>query len=366
MGGPKKTKEVKETGLYDTLGIEPDATSGQVKKAYYRMAKQHHPDKNDGNEAAKQRFQEISDAYQILMDEESRANYDRFGRQAVGEPPKVDAKQFYAMMFGSEEFEPLIGKLNISSAMGVDDDELQVPEGQDPAMYEAVHEQLQQWKREVTCAMNLVDLIKIFAEDGAPEAEFRSKLHQLGTELASSPIGAALLTFIGTCYREFATMAMGTHAVSGAIPDRMRGAMTSALHQRNLVNAYGSAFKAGASAAGAANKLESQPGEASAAVAQKAQDGMMKVVWHTTRIEIEGLLRKVCFKVTHDSSVEKPMRRRRAQALIIVGEVFVSLGATTAEGLAALAERLGPAVVPEADAPEAGVPEDDAPEAAER
>merc|ERR1712070_725046 len=237
--------------------------------------------------------------------------------------------------------------------------------GQDPAMYEAVHEQLLQWKREVTCAMNLVDLIKVYAEDGAPEAEFRSKLHELGSELASSQIGGALLTFIGTCYREFATMALGTHAVSGTVPDRMRGAMTSALHQRNLVNAYGSAAKAVASAAGAANKLESG-GEASADVAQKAQDGMMKVVWHTTRIEIEGLLRKVCFKVTHDSSIEKPMRRRRAQALIIVGEVFVSLGATTAEGLAALAERLGPAVVPEADAPEAGVPEDDAPEAAER
>merc|ERR1712205_120904 len=190
-------------------------------------------------------------------------------------------------MFGSEEFEPLIGKLNISSAMGVDDDELQVPEGHDPAIYEAVHEQLQQWKREVTCAMNLVDLIKLFAEEGAPEAEFRSKLEQLGTELASSQIGGALLTFIGTCYREFATMALGTHAVSGALPDRMRGAMTSALHQRNLVNAYGSAAKAVASAAGAANKLESG-GEASADIAQRAQDNMMKVVWHTTRIEIEG------------------------------------------------------------------------------
>jgi len=363
---PKKTKEVKETGLYDTLGIEPDATSGQVKKAYYKMAKQHHPDKNDGDESAKQRFQEISDAYVILMDEESRTNYDKNGRQAMGEQPKVDAKQFYAMMFGSEEFEPLIGKLNISAAMGVDDEEVQVPEGQDPAMYEEVHGHLQEWKREVTCAMNLVDLIKLFAEEEAPEAEYRQKIEQLGAELASSQIGAGLLTGIGTCYREFATMSLGTHAVSGALPDRMRGAMTSALHQRSLVTAYGSAAKAAASASGAVNKIENEAGEASAESAQKAQDGMMKMMWHTTRIEIEGLLRKVVFKVTRDASVDKSVRKRRAQALIIVGEIFISLGASTSEGLAALAERLGPAAAPEADVAAAGVAEDDAPEGAEK
>lgn len=362
---PKKKKKVKETGLYDTLAIEPDATTAQVKKAYYKMAKQHHPDKNDGDEAAKQRFQEISDAYQILMDEDSRANYDKNGRQAVGEQPRVDAKQFYAMMFGSDEFEPLVGKLNIAAIMGVDDEELQVPEGQDPAMYEAVHEQLKQWQREVTCAMNLADLVKLFAEENAPEAEYRAKIHQLATELASTPIGGALLSFIGTCYREFATMAMGTHAVSGAFQDRMRGALTSALHQRNLASAYGAAGKAIISAAGAANKLESN-GDVSASVEKKAQDGMMKYMWHQTQIEIEGLLKKVCFKVTHDTSVAKPVRRKRAQALIIVGEMFTSFGATTAEGLAALANRIGPAGGPEEAAEEMGAAEGAPPDAAER
>merc|ERR1712048_594692 len=50
---------------------------------------------------------------------------------------------------------------------------------------------------------------------------------------------------------------------------------------------------------------------------------MVEVMIHTTTIEIESLLRNVCKKVTHDTSVEKDVRKKRAGALIIAGEVFV-------------------------------------------
>ncbi|TSD03784.1 MAG: molecular chaperone DnaJ [Parcubacteria group bacterium Greene0714_21] len=61
---------------YKVLGIEKNASSDDIKKAYYKLAHKHHPDK--GGDAAK--FKEIHDAYQILSNSEKRAQYDRFGK----------------------------------------------------------------------------------------------------------------------------------------------------------------------------------------------------------------------------------------------------------------------------------------------
>lgn len=65
---------------YATLGISRDATPDDIKKAYRRLAIQHHPDKNPGNEeAASVKFKEIAAAYEVLSDPNKRSQYDRFG-----------------------------------------------------------------------------------------------------------------------------------------------------------------------------------------------------------------------------------------------------------------------------------------------
>jgi curved DNA-binding protein CbpA len=61
--------------LYSVLGVSPDASSAAIKAAYYRLAKQYHPDTHAG-EAAQQRIREINDAYQVLGDLGARAAYD--------------------------------------------------------------------------------------------------------------------------------------------------------------------------------------------------------------------------------------------------------------------------------------------------
>lgn len=65
--------------LYEVLGVERGASQGELKKAYYRLAKQYHPDYNPDNKEAEEKFKEASNAYQILSDEDQRARYDRFG-----------------------------------------------------------------------------------------------------------------------------------------------------------------------------------------------------------------------------------------------------------------------------------------------
>src|SRR5689334_3080040 len=65
--------------LYEVLGVAKDASPSDIKKAYYRLAKEHHPDRNPGDKVAEDRFKEAASAYQVLSDEEQRARYDRFG-----------------------------------------------------------------------------------------------------------------------------------------------------------------------------------------------------------------------------------------------------------------------------------------------
>lgn len=69
---------------YEILGISRDADEQEIKQAYYRLAKQHHPDKNpDNSEEATERFKEIQSAYEVLKNPQSRANYDQFGWEGV-------------------------------------------------------------------------------------------------------------------------------------------------------------------------------------------------------------------------------------------------------------------------------------------
>lgn len=66
---------------YATLGTEKSASQDEIKKAYRKLAKKHHPDANKGNAASEAKFKEITEAYEVLGDAEKRKKYDMFGNQ---------------------------------------------------------------------------------------------------------------------------------------------------------------------------------------------------------------------------------------------------------------------------------------------
>jgi molecular chaperone DnaJ len=67
---------------YEVLGVSRSADEKELKAAYRRLAKQHHPDANPGDKAAEHAFKEVSEAYEVLKDPQKRAAYDRFGHGA--------------------------------------------------------------------------------------------------------------------------------------------------------------------------------------------------------------------------------------------------------------------------------------------
>ena len=65
--------------FYDTIGVKPDASDKEVRSAYRKLARKHHPDVNPGDKAAEAKFKQITNAYEVLSDAEKRRKYDKYG-----------------------------------------------------------------------------------------------------------------------------------------------------------------------------------------------------------------------------------------------------------------------------------------------
>jgi molecular chaperone DnaJ len=71
-----------KSDFYELLGVPKSATGEELKKAYRKLAMKYHPDRNPGDKKAEQKFKDLSEAYDVLRDEQKRAAYDRYGHAA--------------------------------------------------------------------------------------------------------------------------------------------------------------------------------------------------------------------------------------------------------------------------------------------
>ena len=103
-----------EKDFYAILGVSKDASEEEIKKAYRRLARQYHPDKNPGDEAAEQKFKDVSEANTVLSDPEQREQYDAI--RAMGSGARFSGSP--AGGGGGGGFEDLFGNLFGGGAPG--------------------------------------------------------------------------------------------------------------------------------------------------------------------------------------------------------------------------------------------------------
>jgi molecular chaperone DnaJ len=91
---------------YKILGVAKDANEDEIKKAFRKLARQHHPDLNPGDKQSEERFKEVGEAYAVLVDSEKRRQYDTFGHSAFsggfgGESPFAGMEGIFGDLFSS-------------------------------------------------------------------------------------------------------------------------------------------------------------------------------------------------------------------------------------------------------------------------
>ena len=112
---------------YDILGVSKSANLDEMKKAYKKMCLKWHPDKNPDNiEQAKNEFQKIQEAYEVLSDENKRNIYDKYGKEGLNQQPNdfPDANDIFARVFGGNPF--MSNFMNMGVNVNINEQKMQV------------------------------------------------------------------------------------------------------------------------------------------------------------------------------------------------------------------------------------------------
>jgi molecular chaperone DnaJ len=94
---------------YEVLGVAKNASEQEIKQAYRKLAMKYHPDKNQGEKAAEEKFKEVSEAYEMLSDPQKRSSYDQFGHAGVDQNYRQPGGQAGGFGNFSDIFDDLFG-----------------------------------------------------------------------------------------------------------------------------------------------------------------------------------------------------------------------------------------------------------------
>ncbi|KAK7018636.1 DnaJ-domain-containing protein [Favolaschia claudopus] len=350
-----------ETGYYDILGITPQATTEEVKKAYRRQAIKHHPDKNPDDPHAEERFKEIAIAYQTLSDDALRRKYNEYGpKESAPEGGFVDPEEVFGAIFGGARFEPIFGVISLARDMKAALQEADEAEAEEAAKAgtrildakgrpvlseeEKAAKEMKDRARSAEKAKareervqklveNLDRKLSIFTEsatgpnDPDVTASWKTISALEADQLKQESYGVELLQAIGFVYVSKAKHHLATsqtflgvggwlHNVQGKyhIFSETVSTVRSAIELKAVFDQIQAAERAGNMSPEAKQKLEEQ-------AAEKGLQALFK----GAKLEIESVLRETCERVLEDPSISREKSILRAVALQILGEAYAAV-----------------------------------------
>eukprot|EP00529_Nitzschia_sp_RCC80_P000834 CAMPEP_0113501786 /NCGR_PEP_ID=MMETSP0014_2-20120614/33161_1 /TAXON_ID=2857 /ORGANISM="Nitzschia sp." /LENGTH=547 /DNA_ID=CAMNT_0000396439 /DNA_START=58 /DNA_END=1701 /DNA_ORIENTATION=+ /assembly_acc=CAM_ASM_000159 len=378
-GQDGEERPVKDREYYDLLCVSTNATSAEIKKAYYKLARKCHPDKNPDDPEAAENFQKLGHAYNILSNDQLRAAYDKNGKsETTAEEDmasqQMDAMVFFNVMFGSTLVEPYIGELAIAhmadsmlkqsqedgpggGLAGLTPEEFeQLPDDEKEKIMDekikAMREEseFKAAKRQVQCAKNLRDRVKVF-EDIDPEkdtsqvAEFIAGCRQEASQIAAGAQGDLYLKTIGFSLEVNAEEYLGDEQSFlglGGFAARVKKGTSGFGSSMGLLGAGLKAATAGVRAMQEAEKMQKdieerggiEGGQINEEELAKQMQGsiddslpaFLEFAWAANKRDIQSTLKEVCRRLFDDASVPKEIRIRRAGAVRLLGREFLDVG----------------------------------------
>jgi len=348
-------KSVKETYYYDKLEVDPSADQKKIKRQYYILARQNHPDRvGPDNKEAMEKFKDISEAYQVLSDETLREKYNEEGREGlsgdrtttIDEMQKIDPALLFAFLFGSDRLNEYLGRLAMATSAIVGD-------SQEISVEECI--KLQK-RRCVRLAIKLAERVNGWVEAGndteLESAEAKWKIE--AQDLSTASYGPELIHLIGQVYSLAAAQYLGSLDSGIGMPGIGKWASKNGVFFKRKSN--NRKLTIGAMKDGLAlSKLDNEKEEIlnSAATEEeikeitkqyqaKSVEFYLKMMWTVTAVDVAATLHETCqmmlfdkSKNTFDESIpkkeQKALRKKRGQALERLGEIFTTIPVAESE-----------------------------------
>lgn len=349
------SRRVQDTTMYDLLEVDSSATGKEIKKAYFAKAKQYHPDKNPDDESANEKFLQIHKAYQTLSDEQSRAAYDNYGTSSSssfstsnGTTFYFNVEVFFEVLFGLQpEVEFYVGTLTVSSFVRQLMDLYRFSSG-GTQLTKELWTRLRQASRHATrqryveIATNLHKRIDAFAttsRESVTETTFRASCATEASRIDESLVfGDRFLEMIGTSlvlegatYINFRRVVVGWPASFMLMLRRRHhkwgGRIKSWRKTWNAVADFMAQREQQEDDEGTENSKKEQERMQQQKITSETIEAvlpaLLEMAWAHIAYDIALTLEAACQKLLRDADASADTKRRRARALVILGEEFL-------------------------------------------
>jgi curved DNA-binding protein CbpA len=347
----RSKRKVKEKEYYHLLKVSTDASSSDIKRAYYREALHTHPDKNTEDSRASEKFQRLSSAYRVLSNEETRDAYDSLGKCGVPdqEITQIDSYTFFAVMFGSYRVEPYVGELKIASLV---DSFLQLTDthklNKEADAFIDKESSLKQRRRVLDISLHLRDRLAKYVSGSHSEVNLRTSAKLEAIAIADGDFGDSFLISIGRSLmvegKKFLgkhTSVFGIHGAAASIQattsDMVESYQTLVALFQSVTSSVGPVMEA--FIADSKRQKEEALKEPSTCDAkqtkmetlilieklEKTIPKALRLVWQLNDRDIRQTLKEATEKLLSDKATYED-RLARAKGLMILGREFYDMG----------------------------------------